>query len=244
MQGVRSRAREVARTLLRRAGVDARRPPGPLLRNPDAQLTVTLDHLIATRLLEGSDLFFVQIGAFDGQTGDQIHDYVVRYGWRGILVEPHPRSFAELERTYHGHDGLVLRNVAVSDRAETRALYAIRDEPGLPEWVPQIATFDRRRLEATPYAHLIEEHDVACVPLRELLAGVDHVDLLQVDVEGYDAEVIRMFEFDRYRPSIVRFENTTLTRADHDMAVERLVSYGYRLAVVGVDTIAWHGAQG
>lgn len=41
--------------------------------------------------------------------------------------------------------------------------------------------------------------------MSELLAGVDRVDVLQVDVEGYDAEAIRMFPFGRYLPSIVRF---------------------------------------
>ena len=61
-----------------------------------------------------------------------------------------------------------------------------------------------------------------------------------VDAEGYDTEVIRMFDFDRYRPAIVRFETFGLSRCDHDRAVARLVKYGYKLAVTGMDTVGWH----
>jgi hypothetical protein len=81
---------------------------------------------------------------------------------------------------------------------------------------------------------------VPCVSLETLLHGVDVIDLLQVDVEGYDAEVIRMFDFDRFRPSIVRFENMHLTPEDHESAVERLIGYGYRIAASDPDTLAWH----
>lgn len=236
------RARVHAQRFLRMCGVDVRRPPRILLTRPDRQLTLTIDHLIARRLLDRTDLFFMQIGAFDGKTGDQIHSYVLRYHWHGILVEPHPRSFAALKDTYGGLERLQLRNVAVSDEPGTRSLYAVRDDAeGLPEWAPQIASFDRDRLLQTGFP--VEEHRVECLPLEALLADVEHIDLLQVDVEGYDAEVIRMFDFDRYRPSIVRFENVALSRADHDAATERLVSYGYRVAVTGADTVGWYGQE-
>src|SRR4051812_3493548 len=96
--------REVIRTVGTTFGVDIRRPPAPLLRNTGAYLHPTLDHLIALRMLQDPEepVFFIQIGAFDGRTGDQIHDYVVRYGWPGILVEPQPVVFEELCRTYAG----------------------------------------------------------------------------------------------------------------------------------------------
>jgi len=239
---MRMSARNIARVL----GFEVRRPPKTFLRRGDARLTITLDHLLARRLLDGTDLFFVQIGAFDGRTGDQLHDYIVRYGWQGILAEPQPRYFAELQRTYSRQPGLTLRNVAVSDRHETRTLYAIRDDvDGLPEWAAQIASFDRSRLVATGFRTssgeiAIDELAVECVPLDALLAGVDHVDLLQIDVEGYDADIIRMFDFGRYSPAIVRFENVALSRKQHDAAIRRLVMHGYRVAIEGADTIAWH----
>jgi FkbM family methyltransferase len=238
MTNVQQSARMVLRRLLRAGGLDVRRPVAPLLKSPAASLSVDLEHLIALRMLERRELFFLQIGAFDGRTDDALHEYICRYGWRGILVEPQPRYFAELQKTYAGHPGLDLRNVAVSVRRGTRMLYAVDlNEPGLPEWAPQIASFDRRRLEATGFA--IREYQVDCVTVADLLVGVERLDLLQIDAEGYDAELIDMFDFTAFRPSIVRFENVCLSRADHERAVGRLVHYGYQVAVVGTDTIGW-----
>lgn len=238
-------ARELARGVVKRAlrtrGLDVRRLPVALAERPEAQLTVTLDHIIASRLLEGPQLFFVQIGAFDGRTDDQLHDYVMRYGWRGILVEPQPRPFEELQRTYANCPGLDLRNVAISERNEVRRLYAIRDMPDLPASAPQSATFDRTKLEEAGFAEAqIEVHEVECVPLSDLLAHVEGVDLLQIDVEGYDAEVIRMFEFERYQPSIVRFENFHISDRDHNEAIARLIDHGYKVAITGIDTVGWY----
>jgi FkbM family methyltransferase len=240
------RAREAGEDAARKAakarGLYIRRPPPVLIEQPDAHLTVEFEHLVARLLLERSDRFFVQIGAFDGRTGDQIHDYVKRFGWHGVLVEPQPRYFRALQETYAGFDGLDLRNVAVAERAQTRKLYAVREgATGLPDWAPQTASFDRSHIEQRGIdPAVIESYEVDCVPLSTLLEGVERVDLLQIDVEGFDAAVVAMFDFDTYRPQIVRFENAHLSRADHNAAVARLVSYGYRAALAGFDTIAWH----
>lgn len=227
-----------ARRVLATRGVDVRRPPAVLLTRPEAHLQVELGHLVAQLVLSQPDVFFLQIGAFDGRTGDQIHDYVTRWRWRGVLVEPQPRYFRALQETYAGHDQLTLHQVAVSERRETRTLYSIRDDDSNPDWAGQIATFDRSRLG--DFEGRIEEQQVPCIPIADLLVGVDRVDLLQVDVEGYDAEIIRMFPFESYLPSVVRFENWCLNRADHARAVSRLVDFDYRVAVTGNDTVAWH----
>ncbi len=213
-----------------------------LLQRPDACLTIAFEHLVSLLLAEQSQLFIVQIGAFDGQTGDQIHDYIKKYGWRGVLVEPQPRYFERLVSTYAGVEGLHLHNVAVADKRESRTLYAVREDlTGLPSWAPQTASFDRYQLEHHGFDDdVIEHYDVQCVPLCELLADINCVDILQVDVEGFDAEIIRMFDFDVFRPRIVRFESAHLSRSDHNLAIKRLVGYGYQVAVTGMDTIGWH----
>lgn len=235
----------VAHRVLWARGWEVRRRPPSLLNRPQAQLNLDLEHLIALRLLDSSDLFVVQIGAFDGRTDDQVHEWITRFGWRGILVEPHPRQFAELTRTYAEHPQLTLRNVAISDRHETRTLYALREGvSGLPSWAPQVASFDRavvdrHGLHGPDGEDIVDTHQVECVPLSDLLADVEHIDLLQVDVEGYDDEIIRMFDFDRRRPSIVRFESRHLSRSEHDGAVERLLEYGYAVALTEADTIGW-----
>lgn len=225
---------------------DMRPQAMPLLRHAHARLTITFGHLVALQMLRDPDVFFVQIGAFDGKTGDQIYPYVTRHDWRGIAVEPQPWYFAKLQETYRGREGIELRNVAIAERPGHRSLYAIDPQvPDLPAWTGGIASFDRGHLERAEVhgpdgENVIEELTVECIPVSDLLAGVERVDVLQIDVEGFDAEVIRLFPFSAYRPSVVRFESFCLSRSDHEAAVERLAGYGYKLAVTGVDTIAWH----
>lgn len=238
---LRRTVREVVHRTVERSGRQFSRPLSPLL-DEAARLIVSLDHLVALRVLEDPDLFFVQIGAFDGRSDDQIHEYVVRFGWHGVLVEPQRQHFEALRETYRDRPGLRLENVAVSDRPETRPFYTVRQMPGLPAIAQQAASFDRAHLER----HLPEwaraaivEEPVQCATLADLLAGVERVDLLQVDVEGFDAEIIRMFDFERFSPAIVRFEHRHLSRLDHERAVARLVSHGYRVATNNYDTLAW-----
>src|ERR1044072_1354923 len=136
---------------LRSIGFDVRRPPLPLLQHPDARLTITFDHLVASLILKSQDVFFVQIGAYDGRTSDPLYQYVTKYNWRGIAVEPQPHYFAKLEEAYSGLPDLELRNVAVAERRETRPLYAIDpDVPDLPPWTGGLASFDRSQLENAP----------------------------------------------------------------------------------------------
>jgi FkbM family methyltransferase len=236
------RSRSLARLVLRNTGLDVHRLPRSLLKDPATRLSVTLDHLVASLLLRGTDVFFVQIGAFDGCTGDQIYDYVQRYRWSGILVEPQPNAFELLRQNYIGHDQIRLVNAAISERHETRDLWYPRtDLRELPDWAPQVASFDRERLQGDGgLADVLVSSRVQCIPLSTLLQSVERIDLLQVDVEGYDSEIIRMFDFERYQPAIVRFENGCLSRRQHDEAVDRLVRCGYQVGLADRDTLAWY----
>lgn len=57
-------------------------------------------------------------------------------------------------------------------------------------------------------------------------AGIPRVDMLQVDAEGYDHEVLRLFEIPTRRPAIIRFEHKHLRPADYGQAIGMLVDLG------------------
>lgn len=229
---------------IRKRGIQVKRMPPVLIQRPDEViLELTLAHLAARHLLDPDpDFFFVQIGAFDGQ--DALHDLIMHYNWSGVLVEPQSGAFEALRAMYGNSPGLALRQVAIGERDEIRPFYGIASGPGIPEWTAQLGSFD----PAVPLSweglgdngreHLISEK-VRCMTFESLLSDVDHVDLLQIDVEGYDARLIQLFDFDRWEPSIVQFEHRHLSLADHDAAIRRLVGHGYRVAVGRFDTAAY-----
>jgi hypothetical protein len=66
----------------------------------------------------------------------------------------------------------------------------------------------------------------------------DRIDLFQIDVEGYDFEVIKSLDFGKYRPSIIKYEHVNLSILDQNLAKIHLKAYGYFLFKEGGDTIA------
>jgi len=244
--------REVRRVALRRLGqqgVQVRRHIPPyLLEHPEATLGLTFSHVVAAHMIvTTTGLSFVQIGACDGITDDPIHDLVIRHGWTGILAEPQSRYFEKLHATYAGRAGIQLRNVAIGERNETRPLYQIDGDPGLPAWTAMIASFDLDTVLAHEVSipglreHIVAQ-DIQCVTFESLLADVRTFDILQIDVEGYDATLIDLFDFERWRPSIVQFEHKHLSVVEHDRALRRLHEHRYSVAVVGPDTVAYRNA--
>lgn len=247
--GVAGVVRRVWARLARRAlpvGDMPQQQSGSLSRHPEAELKMHLDYVLMHRAMLAGGIFFVQIGAFDGRRYDPLFRWVRAYGWRGLLVEPQARFFAELVENYRDVEGLEFRQVAVGTRNETRPFYTVAEEPGVSRDAGMIASFDRETLlshrEYVPgLDSLIQSEEIECVAINDLLAEVeaDRIDLLQIDVEGYDHELIRAVDLDRFAPSIVRFEHLHLTPAQHDACIERLVAHGYRICLEAHDTFGY-----
>ena len=82
---------------------------------------------------------------------------------------------------------------------------------------------------------------VTCLTFEDVLANASYVDLLHIDAEGYDLELLKLFDFERITPPIVRFEHVHLSRSDWDEAVRLLARYGYRVLREEYDTTAYSG---
>src|SRR4051812_7423126 len=62
----------------------------------------------------GRGFYFIQVGANDGITDDDIRVHVVGQQWRGILIEPLPDVFEQLRANYSGFDRLQFANLAIT----------------------------------------------------------------------------------------------------------------------------------
>jgi FkbM family methyltransferase len=221
--------------------------PKPLIANPNAELQVTFDHIVSYHLLKNPDFYFVQIGALDGIFYDPIYKYVNRYKWKGVLVEPQEKYFQILQTNYQGNEHLVFKKVAISDKRGTKILYKVRDsEEDLPEWVIGLASFKLETiLSHKPLIpnleNLIDEEIVECMTLSDLFneIQVKKIDLLQIDVEGYDYEIIKMLDFNQVKPSIIHFEHGHLPIEQFDECLEILINQNYAVTIEKHDTTAY-----
>ena len=196
--------------------------------------------VMAERRAQGDDFFFVQVGAHNGMDGDPIRRYVTAYHWKGILVEPQPMVFPELVANYRGEPQLIFENVAIADADGKAQMFVPRGSGGRTATL--LASFNRevlvRRLGRNAPIDTIA---VPTLSPTTLLSkhGVSHVDLLQVDTEGFDYQIIRMFDAKAVNPRIIRYEHIHLGRADRDRCIQLLQSRGYQLAKCELDTIAF-----
>lgn len=228
----RRRRRDI---LLRRLGVARCHAPPILTRDTELLVRSWLPFVVAHVLLHNERPTFMQIGAFDGVGDDDFRELIKKHRLRGVLVEPQPSAFARLRETYADQPQVTLLAAAIAEREGERELFVRRGKSSMA------ASFDREHLRR----HGIRKDDirslrVACHTVESALrtAGLESVDMLQIDAEGYDWPIIRSIDFERVRPVIVRFEYRNMPTRDADACLAHLAARGYRFLLEPRDIIA------
>ncbi len=188
---------------------------------------------------ERADGHFVEVGAFDGVYASNTWGLAAR-GWSGLLVEPVP-EFATLCRLNHAkHPNIDVQQTAVGP-PDCREV-TIRLAGALSTANPVLAHEYQRTAWAAPSLSS-DSVTVPCTTLDRILetSGTSDIDLLVIDVEGYEASVFEGFTTTRWVPKMMIVEladahpDLTAT-ASQDFAVsQHILKSGY--AVVYKDPI-------
>jgi FkbM family methyltransferase len=190
-------------------------------------------------------VFFVQVGSNDATHGDPLRRFILERSWSGIMIEPVRYVFDRLVENYAGREGLIFENVAVADANEAREFFYLGEtDDDLPKWYDRIGSFSRdtllkHRSRIPDIEDRIVRCEVPCRTLETLLDqhGVDHVDLIQVDAEGYDFEIIKLIDFKRFKPAVILYEHKHLDEGDRAACATHLESKGYVRSEIGPDTL-------
>lgn len=169
----------------------------PALHEMDRKLDAIIDR-------DGG--FFIEAGCHDGYTQSNTY-YLERFRkWRGILVEPMPEMAAEAHRNRpHSHlfqCALVpLGHPEQEVEMEFGDLFStMHGEHGRgSSWVKHGLVLGWRD-------HRVER--VAARSLSELLdeVGISEIDLLSLDVEGYEPQALRGLDLERHAPAWILVE--------------------------------------
>lgn len=232
-------------------GAELRGSAASFVRSRQAEIELTLDLILSHYRLRHPNVYFLQVGANDGVTFDPIFPLIEKHSLRGTLIEPQPDCYNKLKANYarFGESNFVFVNAAVAAIDGTLPLYRIRVDPHVPKRLSGIASFNRAVLmkhkaasRVPDFESLIETDSVCCVSFPSLFneLGLQHVDLLQIDAEGYDADVLHQFDLPRRKPAIVRFEHIHLRWEEHKRCLEHLISNNYKVAIESGDTVAYN----
>jgi FkbM family methyltransferase len=174
--------------------------------------------------------FFVEAGANDGFTQSNTY-WLERFrGWRGILVEPMPVYVEECRRERPGTPVVHAALVPANHEGETVRMHfgdlmstvegAHGDEAAERDWVaPGLVLGWRDAYEAEVPARtlssILDEH------------GAPEVDLLSLDVEGFEPQALRGLDLDRHAPRWIVVEAHDLD--DGRAAIEEVIGERYIL---------------
>lgn len=197
---------------------------------------------LIAKAIQSDDAVIVQIGSSDGFLGDPIYPLLARNpGWTCLFVEPVPHVFAKL-RALHGQDSRhKFENSAINDGSRMTFHYL---DPSVSEacgggYAGQLGSFNRTHIirhlgsAALPY---IREVEIQGMTLSQLLGkhGIDRIDLLHVDAEGYDWQIVRQLDLNRFRPTVILFEHLHLAEDEHAEA-QRTLGAHYEMRDIGAD---------
>ena len=203
------------------------------------------------------DFYVIQIGANDGITHDPIHKFIKRDGWKGVLLEPQAYVFNHfLKKIYAKNAGITPLCAAIGPEDGSMPLYKIGFSN--MRWATGLASFQKENVEKAFSSGLVQAQclkyqiqipeasrriiaeDVSVVSPETLLNryGINAIDLLQIDAEGFDYEVIKIFKIGQIKPKAIIFEHTHLSKHDSASCLGHLEENGYKVAHFGPNTLA------
>jgi FkbM family methyltransferase len=172
------------------------------------------------RYLGGRPGYFVECGANDGYTQSNTY-YLSRFrGWQGLLVEPIPMLY-ELCRSFRPESRVVNCALGAEDGGTATMVYSDLMSTAIGARATAEADLayasQNRPFVARDGNFLV---DVPVRTLSSLLdeAGVAHVDLFVLDVEGFERQVLAGIDFNRHRFSHILIETSDLAGVTNVLA--------------------------
>lgn len=204
----------------------------------------SIERILKLNFPEKTNFYFVQVGANDGISFDFLYDFIIRRNSKGIVIEPITDYFLELKENYKNYKNITPINLAVHPTEKNSIIYKIEPnaKQNYPDWVKGIASmdFEHHKKLKIDSKDIIEEK-VETDTLMNILSenyNSKKIDYLQIDTEGFDYEIIKMIDFSKLAPSIIRYEYVNLKDSEKNFSKKLLKTKGYYLFIEGGDMMA------
>ena len=170
---------------------------------------------------------YIQIGTNDGddlfykKVVDEKPDIV-------ILVEPNPIHIPSIKSRYlHMERDIIIRQQVVHPL----------DGQLVKLFVPQ----DNKHSSVIMRHGLGWREDeyitVPTISFNTMCKGLQHIDYLQIDTEGFDNEILDSIDFTQFTIDIIRFERWTDREVEQALSIKRLEGLGYTVEKI----LDWDG---
>ena len=138
-----------------------------------------------------------------------------------------------MKQTYRDNSKLNLVNAAINDKNGVMPFYKLSFTNEV--WATGLASFEKSNIQkhidqgyvdrksiksgiSLPSSkdEYIEEIEISTITFEKLLEDfqIENVNLLCIDVEGFDYNILKLFDFKKYSPEIVLYESKHLSDLD------------------------------
>jgi FkbM family methyltransferase len=153
--------------------------------------------------------FFVEAGANDGLDQSNTLLYEKYYGWTGLLIEPIPELAARCRRN---RPRCIVENCGLVSFDYPQASVSMRycNLMSLVKGAMKSEEAEQQHIQTGCAVQKISSYEFTA-PAKTLTAVLDQhrvqgIDFFSLDVEGYEIEVLKGLDFDRYRPKFLLIE--------------------------------------
>lgn len=164
------------------------------------------DVLLWRALHETKNGFFIDVGAGDPNWSSPTRWFSVN-GWTGINVEPHPMLFPILEK-WRPNDINV--NCGISQEEGFLRFYKVNPTHDGIAW--GLSSFNKDAGDrAKEKGYVVIEDNIQVRTLNSVIEDFGNgrtIDLLKIDVEGYEKSVVASIDLRRHRPRVMCIEAT------------------------------------
>ncbi|KAK9302061.1 hypothetical protein QLX08_005800 [Tetragonisca angustula] len=194
------------------------------LQNPEVEdQSMGQTRIIRTILKDMRSGFFVECGAYDGETRSNTLALEQFFGWRGLLIEADPLNFSNMMDKN--------RNAYL-----TATCLSIKPYPSLSTFL-MAKNVGRLHDVHDPDGHLPNSPDVAhngvhisvqCFPFIDLMAAlnVTTVNYFSLDIEGYELQVLKTIPFDKIDIETLSVEFSHIKDGEKEL-IDFMSSKGY-----------------
>ena len=157
------------------------------------------DLLIAAHFENMNNGFFVDLGAHHPFRFSNTNIFYDK-GWRGINVEPNPDAISLFDK-YRDKDINLQCGIGLCDAS---MIYYMYKEPAFN-------TFSKKYSEESP-SPLVKKLTIPIRKLSDILdqnlpSHISKIDLLNIDIEGFELEALKSNNWNKYIPQYILLEN-------------------------------------
>jgi FkbM family methyltransferase len=166
---------------------------------------------------------YVDVGCWHPYKASNSYYFYLR-NWKGICIDPNP-ELADLYKKFRPKDNFINAGIGASNQTLD---YFMFEESSMN-------TFSKDFYEKhKTHSKLLQKIEIPLFSLKDILDKNldknDRLDFFDIDVEGFDLEVLKTNDWEKYRPKIIVIESDNPLKKDLDSEiVQYLAMQNYRL---------------